>query len=57
MIKTEPMAKPTFTIAEFVAMFGVSRSATYREIRDGKAIKLSRRTMIGATDAWLHLSR
>jgi hypothetical protein len=51
------MAKPTFTIAEFVAMFGVSRSATYREIRDGKAIKLSRRTMIGATDAWLHLSR
>jgi excisionase family DNA binding protein len=51
------MSKPTYTIAEFVLTFGVSRSAVYREIRDGhlKAVKVGRRTMIRATDAdaWL----
>jgi excisionase family DNA binding protein len=51
------MGKPTYTIPEFVATFGVSRSAVYREIRDGrlKAVKVGRRTMIRATDAdaWL----
>jgi excisionase family DNA binding protein len=51
------MTKPTFSIPEFVETFGVSRSAAYREIRDGrlKAVKIGRRTMIRATDAdaWL----
>jgi excisionase family DNA binding protein len=51
------MGKPTYSIADFVATFSVSRSAVYREIRDGrlKAVKVGRRTMIRATDAdaWL----
>ena len=51
------MQKPTYSIPEFVATFGVSRSAVYREIREGrlKAVKCGRRTMIRATDAdaWL----
>jgi excisionase family DNA binding protein len=51
------VTKPTYSIPEFVATFGVSRSAVYREIRDGrlKAVKVGRRTMIRATDAnaWL----
>jgi excisionase family DNA binding protein len=48
---------PLYTILQFVTTFGVSRSAVYREIRDGglKAVKVGRRTMIRATDAdaWL----
>jgi excisionase family DNA binding protein len=42
------MTKPTHSIPEFVATYGVSRSAVYREIRDGrlKAVKVGRRTMI-----------
>jgi excisionase family DNA binding protein len=51
------MGKPTYSIPEFVETYGVSRSATYREIRDGRlnAVKVGRRTMIRATDAdaWL----
>ncbi|WP_155935352.1 helix-turn-helix domain-containing protein [Methylobacterium sp. 10] len=59
-MKTETdtaLAKRFYTVAEFMAAYGISRTRTYREIGEGRLIarRIGGRTMITRDDAeaWL----
>jgi excisionase family DNA binding protein len=50
---TQVSIRPVYPIDDFCRDFGVSRSTTYAEIRDGrlKAFKVGDKTMIAGEDA------
>jgi excisionase family DNA binding protein len=51
------MEKALMTLPDFIAVYSISRTAAYREIRDGRLriTKVGRRTLIAQidADAWL----
>ncbi len=55
------MDKPLETLPEFCGRHSISRTAAYREIRDGRlrVTKVGRRTLIARSDAeaWLNVLR
>lgn len=55
------MQKPLMTLPDFLGLYSISRTAAYREIRDGRLriTKVGRRTLIAQTDAeaWLEQLR
>ena len=55
--EAEPKMRRAFTVEAFGETYGVGRTTTYQEIREGrlKAVKVGNRTLIpaDAAEAWL----